>query len=204
VSHMAIYHHVSGKRRLQELVADAVLARVALPDPAIADWVERLTQSTISFRDELLRYPGLAEFVIHEHHVTDAARPLYEQTILTLLEAGFTPVQAALGREALFSLAPYYLTHTAVTRGGRPKRRRGARSRWSPEVQDALDQAAEVDALERYSFANRILLEGLRAQLEAAPARKATRTPAKRSPRASSAAGTSSRAKPAARRTATR
>ena len=180
VSHMAVYHHVSGKRQLQELVADAVLDRVELPGSEIDDWVERLMAHTDSFRSELVRYPGLATFVINEHHTSDAARRLAAYTITTLLDAGFTPRDAVLGREALFALSPYYLTRPAVRR--KPSRRRRAGGRWDPAVEEALDAAAEVTDLDRWTFGKRAVLEGLRARLEGgrpAPARPARRRPAR-------------------------
>ena len=173
VSHMAAYHHVAGKRDLQELVADAVLERVDLPGPETGDWVERLVAHARSFWNELVPYPGLAQFIVNEHHRSDSARHLYEYTITTLLEAGFTPKDAALGREALFALSPYYLTHPSVT--GRAGRSRGTRSHgaWDPAVEAALDQAAGVSDLERWTFAKRALLEGLRARLPDGPRQRA-------------------------------
>src|SRR5688500_18027124 len=95
VSHMAVYHYVTGTRQLQELVAEAVLDRVELPGPETGDWVERLLVHTLSFREQLIRYPGLAAFVINEHHVSAAAQRLFTYTITMLLEAGFTPRNAA-------------------------------------------------------------------------------------------------------------
>ena len=172
VSHMALYHHVAGKRALQELVADAVLGRVELPGPETLDWVERLVVHARSFWNELAQFPGLADFVVNEHHVSDSARHLYEYTIKVLLDAGFPPRDAALGREALFALSPYYLTHpSAAARSQRGGHGRPSLSRWDPDVVAALRAAAVVGDLERWKFAKRTLLEGLRAQLQARRAR---------------------------------
>ena len=165
VSHMAVYHHVRDKRALQEMVADAVLERVELPGDEAGDWVERLVAHSRSFWAELVRYPGLGSFVINEHHLSDTARRLYEYTITTLLDAGFSPRDAALGREALFALSPYYLAHPSLAARRSRSRRGGSRSKWDSRVDSALEAAAEVDDLERWTFAKRALLEGLRARL---------------------------------------
>jgi AcrR family transcriptional regulator len=165
-SHMAVYHHVADKRALQELAADAVLERVELPGPEVGDWVERLVQHARSFWLEVVPYPGLGAFLVNEHHVSGAARRLYEYTIATLLDAGFSPRDAALGREALFALSPYYFTHPSSQR---PVVHQG--SRWEPKVKRALESGAKVSDLDRWTFAKRTLLEGLRARLDASSGR---------------------------------
>lgn len=94
VTPMALYHHVSDKDALVELVADAVVA--AVPTPAgDLPWDAWLTAYHDALWKQLRGYPGVARHLL-EHPSTPAGAAIRRRTVDVLLAGGFDDRTALL------------------------------------------------------------------------------------------------------------
>ncbi len=153
LSTMALYRHIDNKDDLLRAMADEVLGAIELP-PRSLPWDEWYVAVTLRYWDVMARYPGLAAYVLAHGPVlhTPAALQVTEEMLEVLLDAGFTPPEAAL----LWQTAHAYLSGMVQlfqghTRNGRPgEHRRGDEMR-PPTVTAVLaevDDAPEKDTLE--------------------------------------------------------
>ncbi|MBL7486820.1 TetR/AcrR family transcriptional regulator C-terminal domain-containing protein [Frankia sp. AgB1.9] len=88
LSSMASYYHVPSKTVLFDLVADAVLADVRVPDSE-EPWEKRVREMFISARSELARYPGVAALLLSRTSETPNMRRLSSELRRALRQAGF-------------------------------------------------------------------------------------------------------------------
>ncbi len=95
VTPMAAYHHVHDKTELIDLVLEAVMGTVPIPDPASGSWSERLWQINRNTRKALAAHPGLAEALL-DRPPTPASQRHIDATIRCLREAGFSGAEAQL------------------------------------------------------------------------------------------------------------
>jgi len=106
VSTAVAYYHVPNKEALLHLVADAVLGRVPLPDPA-QSWDEQLRQVLWNQRTQMLRYPGISQ-VLASPPVLPQCKRVGDGLDDILVGAGFDEDAAAMG---VTMLAVYVLGH---------------------------------------------------------------------------------------------
>jgi AcrR family transcriptional regulator len=100
-----VYHHVGDHETLLRAVAEQVIAKIALPDPAL-DWREWFTALLTDGRRVLRGYPGVARRLITLGPVMPAALAIMDRGIQVLLAAGF-------GDDAI--AAYRFLTNTAFS-----------------------------------------------------------------------------------------
>ena len=93
VTPTAIYHHVRDKDALLDLCAEAILARIPEPDPAL-EWPQRLRALIIEQQRTFIRYPGLARFLLIHRESSVAALSWAEAILRVLDAAGFRGAQA--------------------------------------------------------------------------------------------------------------
>jgi AcrR family transcriptional regulator len=93
VTPMATYYYVHNKTELVDLVIEAVMAAVPVPDPASGTWSERMWRVNRDTRKATAAHPGLAEALL-DRPPTPAARRHIQAVIDCLLEAGFAPDDA--------------------------------------------------------------------------------------------------------------
>jgi AcrR family transcriptional regulator len=93
VTTMAAYYHVPSKEALLDLVANAVLNRVEVPETG--DWAERLIEQNHRMRQALLEHPGLSTY-LQERPLTAAGRRMTDHTLDMLQSAGFDRNEARL------------------------------------------------------------------------------------------------------------
>jgi AcrR family transcriptional regulator len=95
VTPMATYYYVHNKHELIDLVTDAVMATIPIPDPATGTWDERLWQLNRASRAAMARHPGLADRLMHTP-LPPAAQRLDDASLGLLREAGFAEDDARL------------------------------------------------------------------------------------------------------------
>lgn len=78
-----IYHHVGNMQRLYELVSDAVITQIEVPD--LGDWRENIVELVRRTRAIFADHPGVAAFV-NGHKPLPAAIRLADDTVALLLQ----------------------------------------------------------------------------------------------------------------------
>ncbi len=106
---MNIYYYVRDKHHLLNLVGDAVLGEVVFP-PADLRWDQQITLLFEQGREVLLRYPGVAQHLLHRTEGLPNETRLYQAVGDILRAAGF---ERAISDRAQRLLA--YLLFGAVT-----------------------------------------------------------------------------------------
>ena len=95
VTPMATYYYVHNKTELVDLVLEAVMSDVKVPDPSSGTWSERMWKLNRDTRKATAAHPGLAEALL-DRPPTPAAQGHIQATIDCLIEAGFSPAEAQL------------------------------------------------------------------------------------------------------------
>ena len=92
---MAPYWHVADKQQLLDLVAEEVLAEVAIPAPDSGPWDARLRGVVEAIDVRLRAHPGIADVLFARMQSTD--RRLILGIMEILLSAGFSDTDVLLG-----------------------------------------------------------------------------------------------------------
>jgi AcrR family transcriptional regulator len=184
---MSLYWHVSSKERLLDLMRDALMAEVDLPEPS-GDWRSDLRAFAVSSRGMLRRHLWLMDFVGGRPPlgpttmlVMDRALAILEtadsgyETRLWILESVNTYVSGAVLREAQ-EIRAYEAEREARAEFGAEAL--ALRRRWRDRVADTglfprfvefLDLDIDPDAPEtmdpRFEFGLDCLLDGIAARL---------------------------------------
>ncbi len=95
VTSMAPYYYVRNKDELIDLVTEAVMSAVPVPDPSSGRWDERLWTLNRESRRVIAKYPGLAEALMTRTR-PESSRRLTQVTIGLLREAGFDESEAVV------------------------------------------------------------------------------------------------------------
>ncbi|WP_396047828.1 TetR/AcrR family transcriptional regulator [Aeromicrobium sp. UC242_57] len=129
VTPMALYWHFSNKEALLDAVGDAVVAGLALPDPAL-DLEAYLGEAMTSLVDVLRSHPHATPLVPARLLLTEAGRELTECTLDKLVGAGF-PIDKAS------AVAHYALMIALTLVVGEP----GAETSVKPDERDEAHEA---------------------------------------------------------------
>jgi AcrR family transcriptional regulator len=142
LSTMALYRHVENKDDLLRAMADEVLGAIELP-PRTLPWDEWYVVVTFRYWEAMGRYPGLAAYVLAHGPVlqTPGALRVTEEMLAVLLDAGFSPSEAAL----LWQTAHAYLSGMVLlfqghTRNGSPGTGRRPDAKRTAGVGAVLDE----------------------------------------------------------------
>jgi len=141
---MNIYYYVRDKRHLLNLVGDAVLGEVALP-PADLPWNEQIILLFERGREVLLRYPGVAQHLLHRIEGLPNQTRLYQAVSDILEAAGFERVVSDRAQRLLA-----YLLFGAVTS-----------ELATADAADDPGTMAFADDREVFRFGLELLLDGL-------------------------------------------
>jgi TetR/AcrR family tetracycline transcriptional repressor len=128
VTPMAVYHHVSNKGELLQIVADAVIAGVEVPGPETGSWDVRLGGLVRELRARLTEFPGVGPYVLGSDVVMPGLDRLMTATIEMLVDAGFGDHDAALAFTAVHNYLLGRLTVEATLRGPRLERLKARRA----------------------------------------------------------------------------
>lgn len=96
----SVYYHVPGKRAALDLLADAVLADIPVPDDG--PWDARLAELYCAAREVILAVPGVAG-VLQNGGGGERARRLDRLSRSLLAEAGLTRAVAAAAHTVLYT-----------------------------------------------------------------------------------------------------
>jgi AcrR family transcriptional regulator len=87
----SLYRHVAGREALLQLVSDAILGAVDLPDDPSAPWQDRTATYAYAVRRALARHRGRALFVLGPDSPAPEAFHLFARGRQVYLDAGFPP-----------------------------------------------------------------------------------------------------------------
>ncbi len=141
----SLYKHIPSKASVLIAMLQAMSSEVAPVYPASPTWRDRLKVGMSAFRDEGLRHPQVFVLALRPWEGINSQRR--EDDMRAMLEAGFTPEQAAFAFRALLS----YVT-------GFVARETSYITRDPDEVREAHDEAVHSAPAFPYSLAASQLL----------------------------------------------
>jgi AcrR family transcriptional regulator len=136
VGTMTLYHHVSDKEQLADLIAEEIMGEMLIPGEVPTYWRDALREIAVRTRDVFLRHPWMAEAVGRRHRVTPNHLRHIEQSIAAVAGLDLDRETAAT---ILLATDDYAIGHAI---------RRIARGRWPDEGFSALPPAVR-ELLER-------------------------------------------------------
>lgn len=182
VSAPTLYWHVTDKRTLLDHVAERLLAdqwQVTPPAPR-QDWADWLRERAVRQFRALIAHRDAA-LVVAGNRPTQASLPAVEQTLGTLVDAGFSPADAfstiqAVGNLVIGSAIEYHAEHERETW---PVEQRGTLDRaayphlaaLAPVLAERSGTADDHEALFRHGLD--LMIAGLRAGSSGRPAETA-------------------------------
>jgi AcrR family transcriptional regulator len=102
VTMMALYWHVRDKAQLLDLVGEAALREIALPDRT-GDWVEDMRRLMREARAGLHRHPNAAALAFGRARYGPSGLQMFERILAILADAGFDDAAAGLAYMALYT-----------------------------------------------------------------------------------------------------
>lgn len=173
VSTTALYHYVSDREELLDLVAEELSNRSASTLPTSEDWFEWARGTALSLRGMLRSAPGLAERALANMHTTPGILGRYETSVQIAVKSGFDERSAYWATRAVFefvqswvlreerrdevwgSPAAYRSALLAATKNGQPD---------LPVLRGVLreDRGGRKSEEARFAFTLDSLLEGLK------------------------------------------
>ncbi|UJR84904.1 TetR/AcrR family transcriptional regulator [Sandaracinus amylolyticus] len=169
---MAIYHHVKGRDELVHLVVDRVIARIEMPDRALAPvaWLREVAHRT---RHLGLRYPGVMDVLLDEGPAVPSALRILDATVAVLHDAGLGWADATDVHNTFFSWLA-----GAIRREGRWRTQHASEPprfvalaetlspRELPALRRALPHLRAMDLDEMFATSLELMLAGVERQLE--------------------------------------
>jgi len=156
-SHMAMYHWVSDKAELLDLVASAALRGIPIPEVGVRGWETRLRELIGSIDEQLRAHPGIGEILLERMLSTD--RRILNAAMDILVDAGFDDADV---------LMAYATVHTYLF-----GRYQLVTAQPTATEQDAEDTVARLvtklpalSGRDFFTFGVDTLIAGLRARLE--------------------------------------
>jgi AcrR family transcriptional regulator len=114
VTPMSLYWHVADKAELLELVGQAVLAEIDLPEPA-GDWKAQLRDVHRAMFDVFLRHPNAAELAAGRARFGPDGLAAFERILEILLGQGATPESAFDAYQSLYLFMLGFLATSSRT-----------------------------------------------------------------------------------------
>ena len=164
-SHMAMYHHVSDKDALLELVAAAALRDIAVPDPASGPWDARLRALISGIDDQLRSTPGIGGILLDRMLGTD--RRLLNAAMDILVDAGFEDDEVLL---AYATVHTYLFGRLRVVSSPQPPRDVNAQD----TVARMVTRLPALTGRDFFEFGVDTLIAGLRERLRGASSPRRT------------------------------
>jgi AcrR family transcriptional regulator len=166
VTPMALYHHVAGKERLIDLMADRSLQTLRPVDPEAA-WDDELRRFFTGLYELCVAHPAVTQVMTQRPLEGPAAARLGDALLALLTASGFTDEDAVTAFVALFN----YTIGASLYRLTRGRPDHGRLNELSPEdtptahrLRATLARAADADA---FSAALIRMIDGYRADAAA-------------------------------------
>jgi AcrR family transcriptional regulator len=170
ISTMTPYRYVANRQQLGELVVDAALSQVVVPDPVAGDWKTRITDLLAESRRVLLELKGTSEVICRALSTAIPQGVRLATAIAAILEeAGFGADEAILGYEIIYT----YVVGQLGLDEAIPERER---LHLDP-LTAVPSQGASYDAEDVFSLGLAIILDGLehnRHHIQASGPRRAS------------------------------
>jgi AcrR family transcriptional regulator len=163
VAPMTLYHHVSSRSELVQLVVEELLDSVEIPEPETGPWDVRLKALEANARRVLGGIPGLPSG-INPEAASDASRRLADAVFAILADAGFDEKTALLAYGALFT---YMIGQLDLDVAADRRASASEASRFAPLVERAVDGRRPTPD-DIFDFGFGLLLTGLREVLPSA------------------------------------
>jgi len=157
VTTTALYHYVTSKQALIDLVVDATLDRVQVPPPGAGSWDERLRIFEGAVRDELRRIPGSGLHLVAHRQIRPAEQRLIDIGLEIFAETGADELQVRL---AFTTLLAYMIGQLWLDDLGA-----GERTSELETLQDATGSVA-FTSNDLFAYGIETVLAGLRARLD--------------------------------------
>jgi AcrR family transcriptional regulator len=170
VSTMALYNHVHDKEELVDLMVDLMLGEVDC-SPSPGDWLAQLRTVICSYHQVLARHCGLARIYASRVRIGPHGLLVMERILRLLLEAGFSPAEAADAFFALFTYSVGYhqMGHVDPMHTATPEEKLGYYSALPanriPTVTALARHLSGVHQSGRFEYGLDTLLAGLAATL---------------------------------------
>ena len=170
VSPMALYNHVRDKEELLDLMLDLVLGEVDLSAPA-EDWATQMRALVCSYHQVLTAHPALARLYSSRVKIGPHGLRIMERGLGLLLEAGFSPAEAA---DAFFALFTYTVGYHQMGRV-EPREYSALPPEQIPSIITVMDHLSGVHQAGRFEAGLDALLVGF--QTMHGPSRRHTSLP---------------------------
>lgn len=172
VSAMALYWHVTDKDELLELVGQAVLDGIEIPEPR-GDWREELREVHRAMLAGVMRHPNATDVVIGRARYGASGLALFERILSILLRAGFSPEGAFDAYDSLYLFTLGFMATANRTPAFVEVQRQGVAYMRSLPIERFPSIAAVVPVIggrsteERFEIGLDVQLEGIAARLRA-------------------------------------
>lgn len=167
---MSVYWHVRDKAELLDLIGEAVLDTIVIPE-ADGDWREQLRAVHRAMIDAFLRHPNTAELMIGRARYGPAGITLFERLLSILHEAGFGPAEAFDAYQSLYLFLLGYMATANRAPEFREAQFQGVLYLRSldPELFPAISRVAPVigarSPAEQFEIGLDVVIEGIAARL---------------------------------------
>lgn len=172
VSAMALYWHVTDKDELLELVGQAVLDGIEIPESR-GDWREELRAVHRAMLAGVMRHPNATDVVIGRARYGASGLALFERILSILLRAGFSPEGAFDAYDSLYLFTLGFMATANRTPAFVEVQRQGVAYMRSLPIERFPSIAAVVPVIggrsteERFEIGLDVQLEGIAARLRA-------------------------------------
>jgi AcrR family transcriptional regulator len=156
VSPMALYNHVRDKEELVDLMGDLILGEVDLSTIA-GDWATQMRALVCSFHQVLTAHPGLARVCSAQVKIGPHGLRIMERGLGLLLQARFSPPEAA---NAFFALYTYTVGYHQMGRVD-PRDYSALPPEQIPSITAATDHLNGAHQHGRFEYGLDALLTGL-------------------------------------------
>ena len=155
VSPMALYNHVRDKEELLDLMLDLILGEVDLSAPA-GDWAMQMRALVCSYHQVLTAHPALARLYSSRVRIGPYGLLIMERGLQLLLQAGFSPADAA---DAFFALFTYTVGYHQMGRV-EPREYSALPPEQIPSIITVIDHLSGVHRAGRFEAGLDALLAG--------------------------------------------
>lgn len=178
VEAMSLYNHVQDKEDILDSICDQVMAEFRTPEAT--DWAEAARLGGREYRRLLLAHPNVITLMTDRHKPftnVDSLR-IYEWALELFRSAGLSPPDAVMAFHVFGGFILGYVTMELGPMVGGPQDEEHLRAHDEmarlvasadlPRLMEALPHLVDCDVEEQFEFGLDLLVEGLRARIEAA------------------------------------
>jgi AcrR family transcriptional regulator len=170
VTPMSLYWHVADKAELLELVGQAVLDEIVLPD-RVGGWKEQLRDVHRAMLASFLRHRNTTDAVAGRARFGAAGLAAFERIVAILLDAGFTPEAAFDAYQSLYLFTLGFMATSTRSPEFVESQRQGAEYMASlpierfPSIREVAPVIGRRSLEERFEIGLDVVIDGIDARL---------------------------------------